>query len=177
MLKQTITYINYNGQKRTRDFYFNLNRYELTKLMAGKDNMSFQDYLVAISQEQNLEKLIELLKDVILMSYGEKSSDGETFVKNDQLREDFLNSPAFSELYMSLLNDTDAAVKFVTGVLPPDLRLSSEQMQDMRRSAADATAEARASFNADPTMTVEADPIGPESLKLVPDADHNSRAD
>lgn len=174
MLKQTITYVNYNGQRRTRDFYFNLNRFELMQLIAGKDNKSFQDYLVEISQEQNTEKLIELLKDVILMSYGEKSSDGETFVKNDQIREEFFNSAAFSELYMSLLNDTQAAVNFITGVLPPDLRFSKEQLKEMRKEAANAQKQARDDMEVDPLTMVVADPIAPETLTLVTDADDNS---
>lgn len=177
MLKQTITYVNYNGQRRTRDFYFNLNRYELSKLIAGEDNKSFQDYLVEISQAQDLGKLLELLKDVVLMSYGEKSSDGETFVKNDQLREEFFNSAAFSELYMTLANDTDAAVKFVTGVLPPDLRVSKDQMQEMRKSAEKATKQAREDLTFSNDMEVVGDPIGPDALKLVPDVDNNSRTD
>lgn len=37
MYKKTITYTDYNGVERKEDFYFNLNRAELTKLELSKD--------------------------------------------------------------------------------------------------------------------------------------------
>ena len=160
MLKQTINYTNYNGQRRTKDFYFNLNKLELAKLTADVDGMSFQEYMQRIAQEQDMQKLLDLIKEVILMSYGEKSEDGEEFVKTPEIRAKFENSPAFIELYMSMFQDTDAAVRFMTGVLPPDLRFTPEQLKEQRKQARLEAKRLNRRNTPDPLNTVVADPIG-----------------
>lgn len=174
MLKQTINYVNYNGQRRTKDFYFNLNKFELAKLTSGIDGMPFQDYLKKISSEQDMGKLLDLIKEVILMSYGEKSEDGEEFIKTPEIRAKFENSPAFIELYMSLFQDTDASIKFMTGVLPPDLRFTPEQLKEQRKQARLEAERINRRNTPDPLNTVVAEPIGED---FDADADDDEEED
>lgn len=171
MLKQTINYVNYNGQRRTKDFYFNLNKLELAKLTSDVEGMSFQDYLRKMSEEQDMSKMLDLVKEVILMSYGEKSEDGEEFVKTPEIRAKFENSPAFIELYMSMFQDTDAAVKFMTGVLPPDLRFTPEQLKEQRKQARLEAKRLNRRNTPDPLNTVVADPIGEDFDEEDDDSD------
>lgn len=122
MLKKAITYTDYDGKQRTEDFYFNLTQAEIIELnmspMGGLDNT-----LRKIIKETNTGKIVEMIKHIILMAYGEKSFDGKKFIKKDpatgrKLADDFEESPAFSELFMELLGDEKKAAAFINGIIP-----------------------------------------------------------
>lgn len=120
MFKKTVTYTDYNGVERTEDFYFNLSKAELMEMELSKDGGMIA-FIRKIVQEKRTSKLSELFKDLLLKSYGQKSEDGKRFIKNDELREEFTQTEAYSDIYMELATDADAAVNFVKGIMPSDL--------------------------------------------------------
>ena len=71
-----------------------------------------------IIKEQNAKKIVEIFKDLILKSYGEKSPDGKRFVKTVDLRECFTQTEAYSELFMELSTNAELAAAFVNGIIP-----------------------------------------------------------
>jgi hypothetical protein len=124
MLKKTITYEDYDGNERTEDFYFNLSKAELME-MEMSETGGFVQMAKKIVAEKNAKRLIELFKDLILKSYGEKSADGRRFIKNQELRDSFSQTEAYSFLFMQLSTDADAAADFVNGIVPAQLLASS----------------------------------------------------
>lgn len=121
MIKWTIRYIDYNDNEVTEDFYFNLNKAELTDMQL-KARGAYSQFIERLVNTRDTEKLGKEFKGLILNSYGEKSDDGRKFRKSQELRDDFEQSPAYPVLYMELLSDADKAAKFVKGVLPKDLQ-------------------------------------------------------
>lgn len=121
MLKKTITYEDYNGNKRTEDFYFNLTKAELTE-MNFSVNGGIDTYISRIINEQDAGKIMEIFKEFILKAYGIKSDDGKRFIKNDQVREEFSQTEAYSELFMELATNAEAATAFINGIIPSDIR-------------------------------------------------------
>ena len=117
MLKKTITYEDFDGQSRTEDFYFNLTKAELTE-MELSFNGGLSQFLEKIVKENDQSKIIEYFKKIVLMSYGQKSLDGRTFVKNEALRDEFASTMAYSEIFMELATDADKAADFVNGIIP-----------------------------------------------------------
>lgn len=117
MLKKTITYTDYNEEKRTEDFYFNLSKAELLEMQLGT-NGGLSTILEKIIQEKNVEKLTEYFKGLILQSYGEKSPDGKRFIKSKELSTAFVQTEAYSELFIELASNADAASDFVNGIKP-----------------------------------------------------------
>lgn len=117
MIKKTMTYTDYDGVQRTEDFYFNLTKAEVAEMqvstVGGLDKMIKQ-----IISEQDGKRIIELFKDLVLRSYGKKSPDGRRFIKNQELRDDFAQTEAYSDLFMELATDADAASAFVNGIVP-----------------------------------------------------------
>ena len=81
MLQKTITYTDFNGNERTEDFFFNFTDAELTQY-----NFSFkggiEKKLEDIIASENMQEILEIFKDLILLSYGIKSEDGKRFIKN-----------------------------------------------------------------------------------------------
>ena len=67
---------------------------------------------------QDGKQIIATFKDFILRSYGEKSPDGKRFVKSQELRDAFAQTEAYSQLFMELATNADAAAAFVNGIVP-----------------------------------------------------------
>ena len=120
MLKKTVTYVDYNGVERTEDFYFNLSKAEVTEM-----ELSVRGGLSAMLEELiksgDSARIVEIFKDLVLRSYGEKSADGKRFVKSKELSEAFSQTEAYSEIFMELALDEKAAADFVNGILPANL--------------------------------------------------------
>lgn len=117
MLKKTISYEDFDGNQRTEDHYFNLTEAEITEMEMSL-NGGLSQLLDKIIKESDQKQIIEYFKKIILMSYGKKSLDGRQFIKNDQIREEFVSTPAYSNLFMELATDEDAAAAFINGIVP-----------------------------------------------------------
>lgn len=120
MIKENITYIDYNGVERKEDFYFNLTKAEIMEMeMSTKGGLAEMIQRIVAAQDQ--PAIIKIFKDLIIRSYGVKSADGKRFIKNDEVVEEFVQTEAFSQLFMKLATDPDAAAKFVNGIVPADM--------------------------------------------------------
>ena len=120
MLKKTITYIDFNGAERTEDFYFNMSKHELAKLeLSVKGGLT--EYANRIAQAQDTPALINFFEDLIKMSYGVKTLDGRGFKKRPEDLEDFMATEAYSQLFMELATNAEAAAEFFNGIIPADM--------------------------------------------------------
>lgn len=119
MLKKNIKYVDYDGNDRAEDFYFNLNKAEVIELQLGTVG-GLTKTLEKIVQEKDTSRIIEYFKTIILNAYGEKSADGRRFIKSQELRDAFEQTEAYSELFMELASDAKMAAEFINGVLPKE---------------------------------------------------------
>lgn len=119
MLKKNIKYVDYDGNDRAEDFYFNLNKAEVIELQLGTVG-GLTKTLEKIVQEKDASRIIEYFKTIILKAYGEKSADGRRFIKSQELRDAFEQTEAYSELFMELASDAKMAAEFINGVLPKE---------------------------------------------------------
>lgn len=117
MLKKTITYTDYNEVERTEDFYFNLTKAELMEMEMGAVG-GLSGMIEKIVSAKDAPAIIKVFKELILKAYGEKSADGKRFIKSKEISDAFAQTEAYSQLFMELATDTDAASKFVNGIAP-----------------------------------------------------------
>jgi len=117
MLKKTITYEDFNGNTRTEDFYFNLTRAEIAEMELSTPG-GLTQLLEKIVSTVDIKAISELFKDLILRSYGEKSPDGKRFIKNQELRDGFSQTNAYSDLFLELASGSESATAFVNGIIP-----------------------------------------------------------
>lgn len=116
MLKKKITYKDFNGVERTEEFCFHLTEAELMQMELETDG-GFKGLLQRIIDAKDSIKMVKIFKEIIDRSYGVLSEDGKYFTKNETELEKFKATQAYSDLYMSLLNDEEAA-KFIKAVAP-----------------------------------------------------------
>ena len=117
MIKETITYVDYNDIERTEDFFFNLTKAELMEMEMSTSG-GLVEMVNRIVAAQDAPAIIKVFKELILKAYGVKSPDGKRFEKSDKLRTEFEQTEAYSQLFMKLATDADAASKFVNGIIP-----------------------------------------------------------
>jgi len=120
MLKKSITYSDLDGNSVTDDFYFNLSKSELVEMeLSEKDGLS--------AQFQQADQVGGWRTD------HRRSQEGPLHVcwtevrRRKDLQEvgrhhhSFMQSDAYSELFMSLVSQPDGAVEFITGIMPASL--------------------------------------------------------
>lgn len=134
MLKKVITYTDYDGETRTETHWFNLTKAEILEMeLLTKGGM--EKMIQNIVETQDIPSLVKLFKKLIDKSYGIKSPDGKRFIKNPEDLKEFKETEAYSELFMELATDSDAASKFIEGIVPsgidindPEVRAKAEKL-------------------------------------------------
>jgi hypothetical protein len=123
MFKITKTYTDYNGDEKTEDFWFNLDKAEITELALGPDG-GLDALIERIIRTNDTATIVDTFKTIILKAYGEKTPDGR-FAKVDDfgrpLSVRFSQTAAFPELFMDIAFDADKAAEFINGCMPTDM--------------------------------------------------------
>lgn len=117
MLKRTFTYTDFDGNQVSDDYYFNLSKAEIMELELSAYG-GLETLIKKLIEEKNSEEIVKIFKKIILMSVGEKSYDGKRFIKNDEIRNNFYQTEAYSMLFCELVQNADAANEFLRNVVP-----------------------------------------------------------
>lgn len=135
MLKKTIKYTDYNGVERNEDFLFNLTKAELMEMELTTTG-GMAEMIQQIVKAQDTPSIIKIFKEIILKAYGEKSADGKRFIKVNEaglpLSVEFAQTEAYSELFMELSTDADAAANFIKGIIPAGVEISDEEIKKLQ---------------------------------------------
>lgn len=116
MFKHTVEYEDFNGNQRKEDLYFHLSVPEVTRLQAEIGGKAMDEYVKELSDNQNVNDLLDFLEKMLLNSYGQKTSDGRSFRKSKEARDEFEQSQAYAEMFSQLILEPDLARKFGSSV-------------------------------------------------------------
>ncbi len=116
MVTKTVKYTDYNGTEREETIYFNLNKAEILEIAmkSTKSDVPF-DHIVDTADVASLSMFF---KDILLSAYGVKSADGRRFVKSQELRDEFVQTEAFSVIFTELAFDPDKMKTFIEALIP-----------------------------------------------------------
>lgn len=128
MLKKSITYKDWNGVERTEDFYFNLTKPEVAKLQTSVKG-GYDVHAKAIAAGADGASIMEFFENFIMLSYGEKSSDGRRFMKSEEISRAFMETPAYEALFEEMVTDAKAASAFYNEIMPKDLEAFAAKME------------------------------------------------
>lgn len=132
MLKEVVTYEDFDDVQQTETLYFNLTKTEMM------DMLDLQPRLEAWSKSTKgdprdlttaeVKELLDIIKLLISLSYGERV-DGSRFRKSPEISKNFEQTLAYDAFVFSLFQDPENAVKFMTGVLPKGLEEAAASIQ------------------------------------------------
>ena len=119
MLKKVIKYTDYDGNVREEPFYFNISKAEFAEMdlsiVGGIEQM--MNTLIA---KKDLPGMLKVFKELIEKSYGVKSPDGRRMEKSKELTNEFMQTEAYTELFMELASDAKRAAEFIAAIMPVD---------------------------------------------------------
>lgn len=122
MFVKEINYIDYNGNERTENFYFNLNKSEIIEMDASIPG-GFNGLLSLIQDKEDVSSLMMTFKMFIRKAYGVKSPDGRRFEKSDEISDSFEQCPAYDKLFMELVTGNgNEALEFIQSTFPSDIK-------------------------------------------------------
>lgn len=122
MLKKTISFEDFDGNPVTEDWYFNLTKAELAEMVLTHEGGDLRTYLQEIVKAENAVEVLSTFRKIISMAVGQRSEDGRRFIKKPEITADFMESNAYSELFMELMQDNGASLaEFLKAIIPSDL--------------------------------------------------------
>lgn len=121
MVKKVIKYTDFDGNERTEAFYFNLTKAELAEMEMSTDG-GMAKKLQTIIDSNDAPTIIKCFKDMIFKAYGEKSDDGRTFIKSEEISKKFESTQAYSDFFMELITDAKKAAAFANELIPSDAK-------------------------------------------------------
>lgn len=130
MLVKKITYTDFNDIERTEDFYFNLTNAEVTEWLTTSGNYTLDKVMAQLVRSEKVKDIMLLFKDIIYKAYGEKSLDGKRFIKTPEIKEAFMESEAYSVLFMELISDPKKAAEFLNAIVPKDMGNSIKEVMN-----------------------------------------------
>jgi hypothetical protein len=131
MVKKTVKNVDFDGNEGTEDFYFHLTEQELSEWELSVDG-GLSTVLRKIIKSKDEKALIEIYKDLLTRSYGVKTQDGRSFVKNQEALDNFIYTQAFSDIYMELATNDKAASEFVNGVIPASVMAKAKEEEEAK---------------------------------------------
>lgn len=121
MWKFTAEYEDWNGNPRKRELLFNLT---VTEMLALQNSVKggIETYYERILNEQDNVELYRRFEDLVKLAYGTISDDGERFIKNDEVYNNFKESAAYDVFMQYLMTTEDGAAKFINGIMPQKIK-------------------------------------------------------
>lgn len=120
MIKKTITYEDLDGNPVTEDFYFHLSKGEIAK-MELSTNGGMTEYLNRIVEANDGASIIATFEEILTKSYGIRGEDNKQFEKSPEISRRFMQTDAYSVLFMELVTDAEGSAAFIRGIVPASL--------------------------------------------------------
>jgi hypothetical protein len=119
MLKKTVKYTDFDNVERTDTLYFNLTQAELLEIEIHTPGGMEKTIKNAVSDEKS-DKIFDIMKELIMKSYGEKNSDGK-FIKTAAISEAFSHTECYSTLLFDVLETSEKAANFFNAIISPQV--------------------------------------------------------
>lgn len=118
MIKQHVSYEDYDGNKVEKDLWFHLNKSDLAKMSLGFDNGLIEG-LTELQQNGDKKAVAEFIDNLLVNAYGVRKPGSDVFLKTPEIKEDFQYSLAHDEILMMLLGgEDDEIINFIVGIMP-----------------------------------------------------------
>lgn len=115
MIIKNVKYNNVDGEACEDKLYFNLTLSEAMDMEFAKDKRLSERLMNAENADEGEQ--VNLVQNLILSAYGEKSEDGKRLIKNDEIRENFKQSLVYDAFLRELLANPEEAQKFMEALI------------------------------------------------------------
>ena len=107
----------FDDEPVTKKLYFNLSRREIFEFISRYEGVkSFEQMLKVATDNEDRLTMIKYIDDLVGSAYGERQ--GDRFVKNEVIKESFLNSPEYEAFFEELMDKPHVVKAFYDGIMP-----------------------------------------------------------
>ena len=142
MLRKEVNYVDAVGNAVSEELWFNLTKAEITEMeYSVKGGLSAM--IQTISTTKDVATIISIVKTIILTAYGEQYTDQKgvvRFMKNQEMRDSFAATEAYSSLFMDFVDNPDKLNDFIVGIMPLDMQ---EEIRKAKENEAKPAIEAK----------------------------------
>lgn len=117
MLKRNIEYTDFNNVTRTKEFLFNLSKAEILELNLRTPG-GLEQKVRSMAERGDGDEIMTFFKELLFKAYGEKSNDGQRFIKSEDLSIAFSQTGAYDVLFVELVTDPEKAATFFNAIIP-----------------------------------------------------------
>jgi len=128
MIKKTMTCKDFNNEDAKETFRFNLTEAEVTEMDLSHEG-GLEAMMKKLAVSKDVKVIMQIFKDIILLSYGEIAPNGRTFIKSEEMRTDFEQTQYYSDLFMELTFDAEKAAEFINGIAPAPRKITNTMPQ------------------------------------------------
>lgn len=128
MFSRDFEYTGYDGKPKKDTYFFNLNEAELYEIDLSSIH-GFTGLMNKLMKEERTKEIVEYFKSIILSSVGVVSPDGRKFIKNEEIKEDFYRSKAYSMLFVELVSSGEKLAAFLKAAIPEEIRKAMEEKE------------------------------------------------
>lgn len=125
MFSREFEYTGYDGKPKKDTYWFNLTEAELYEIDLSSIH-GFTGEMNKLLKEERTKEIVDAFKGIILSAVGVVSADGRKFIKNEEIREDFYRSKAYSQLFVELVSSGEKVAEFLKGAIPEEIRQKME---------------------------------------------------
>lgn len=109
--------------RELEDFYFNLSKTEVLELDLAEDG-GLERFFDKIVSEMDNRRIVEMFKNHFTRAV-ERSLDGRRFIKGPELSLAFSQTEAYTELFIELASNAEAAAESMNGIVPKPNSMTS----------------------------------------------------
>lgn len=138
MIEMQLTYDDLDGNPTEGTFCFHLSPAEIAEKEFSVEG-GYSNYIEELSKLTKATEIIPAFRKFIAETVGKRAADNKRFIKNDDVRSEFMESDAFSVFFMRIMNDPEGGANFIKGVMPKavqDRLGAGDGLKDAVRAAA-----------------------------------------
>lgn len=142
MFEREFTFEGFDGKTYKDTWGFYLSKADLLEIQLGTF-VGLDQLMKRLIETKNGKEIMEIVKEIIMKSVGHTSPDGRKFLRNEELREEFRQTDAYSQLFTELVTDPEKVLEFIFGAVPKDIgdKMREERAKEMAAQAEEAKAE------------------------------------
>ena len=126
MFERAFTYEGFDGKTYTDTWGFYLSKADLLEIQLGSF-VGLDQLIKHLIDTKNGKEIMAIVKEIILKSVGRPSQDNKRFIRNQEIRDEFEQSDAYSQLFEELVMDGEKTLSFIIEAVP---RQIGEKMKE-----------------------------------------------
>lgn len=142
MFERKFTFEGFDGKTYEDTWGFYLSKADLLEIQLGTF-VGLDQLMKRLIETQNGKEIMAIVREIIMKAVGHTSPDGRKFLRNDELRDEFRQTDAYSQLFTEMVTDPEKVLEFIFSAVPKEIgdKMREERAKEQTEAKDEAPAE------------------------------------